>query len=250
MFNYNPNNFGSNYIDARNNLIIDTQFGDVNGDKFPDIVYLIGNKNQNPFYENIKIVIEDGRTKYPYVVPLLPDYDRAYDPWVILTDFVGNRVEDIFISLPTGGSGGLTEYYIVTFLNNRAAYILTPNWYSTVNNTLGFEVIYKDYYKVEVVSKKLDKSFIIDVSSRKDFYEGTVYNKVHKLIKPLKGFILDPTFSYPIKLNGNEPTTLMVLQDIAGTSHADSLGTLVTYWSYSQIDLTWKLNASLIGVQI
>ena len=44
MFNYNPNNFGSNYIDVRNNLIIDTQFGDVNGDKFPDIVYLMVTK--------------------------------------------------------------------------------------------------------------------------------------------------------------------------------------------------------------
>lgn len=250
MFNYNLSNFNKSFIDVRNNLIIDTKFGDVNGDRTPDIVYLVGDKNQNPFYENIKLIIEDGITKYPYVAPLLPNYDRAYDPWIILTDFIGNQVEDIFISLPTGGSGGLTQYYAITFLNNRAAYILTPKWYSTVNDTLGFEVIYKDYYKVEIISKKLDKTFIIDVSSRRNFYEGTVYNKFHKLIRPLRGFILDPTFSYPIKLNGNEPTTLMVLQDIAGTSHADSLGVLVSYWSYSHVDSKWKVNTNLIGIQI
>lgn len=250
MFNYNFNDFGSNFIDIRNNLIIDTKFGDVNGDKIPDVVHLVGDKNQNPFYENITLIIEDGRVKLPYVIPLLPNYDKAYDPWIILTDFTGNKAEDIFISMPTGGSGGLTQYYAVAFLNNRANYILTPQWFSTVNNVLGFEVIYKDYYKVEIVSKKLGKTFVIDIYNRKEFYEGTVYNKAHKLIRPLRGFILDPTFSFPMKLNGNEPTTLMVLQDIAGTSHADSLGILISYWSYSRAGLSWNVNTNLLGVQI
>lgn len=70
--NYTDNRF--NYANRQNTYTIDRQIGDVNGDGVPDIVYLVGDKNQNNFYENIRLMIQDGSTLHWYVVPLYPDY--------------------------------------------------------------------------------------------------------------------------------------------------------------------------------
>lgn len=47
----------------------------------------------------------------------------------------------------------------------------------TLSDTLGFEVIYMDNYRVLVKSEKLNQSYTLDISARKEVYEGTVYDK-------------------------------------------------------------------------
>jgi len=83
--NYTDNRF--NYANRQNTYTIDRQIGDVNGDGVPDIVYLVGDKNQNNFYENIRLMIQDGSTLHWYVVPLYPDYSMAFDAWLFLGSF-------------------------------------------------------------------------------------------------------------------------------------------------------------------
>jgi hypothetical protein len=228
--------------------ILDIQTGDVNGNNISDTVYLIGEKNQNPFYENINLVIQDGRTKILYTIPLFPQYDMGYDPFIILADFKNNRIKDIFVSLPVGGSGALTYYYVISFENNLIRYILKPDEFIHLSKQLGFEVIYRDYYKVDIVSSRLNKTITLDVSDRKDYYEGMVYDSDGKLIKPLKGFIIDQPHLFPLKLNGNEPYVLNAQQDIAGTSHADGLGYLSSNWIYKGPQSGWVLNPDSVSV--
>ncbi|MDP4267916.1 MAG: hypothetical protein Q8880_10845, partial [Bacteroidota bacterium] len=59
------NNFIGPYINTyvnptyrQNVYILDKKTGDVNGDSIPDTVYLTGEKGENPFYENIKVIVE------------------------------------------------------------------------------------------------------------------------------------------------------------------------------------------------
>ena len=247
--NENQSRVPANILNMSNNIISDKQFGDVNGDGILDTVYLIGEKKEKPLYEDIKLVIQDGSTKQSYIISLLPNYSMAYDPFITLCDFNGDKGEDILIGLPVGGSGALTYYYVITFLNNRPNYIMTPRWTESLNEKLGFEVIYKDFYKVNVFSKKLNKSLILDVSNRKESYQGSVYNRAGRLIRPRKGFIIDFPHIYPVNLDGG-PFMLMLSQDIAGTSHADKLGYLTSYWSYSSAQSTWVLNQGMVGIFI
>lgn len=228
--------------------ILDTQIGDVNGNNIPDTVYLIGEKNQNPFYENINLIIQDGRTKILYTIPLFPQYYMGYDPFIILAGFINGKTEEIFVSLPVGGSGALTYYYVISFENNLIRYILKPNDFQTLSEQLGFEVIYRDYYKVDIVSSELNKILTLDVSDRKEYYEGKVYDSDGKLIKPLKGFIIDLPHLFPLKLNGNRPYVLNAQQDIAGTSHADRLGYLSSDWTYAGPQTGWVLNPDSVSV--
>jgi len=52
-------------------------------------------------------------------------------------------------------------------------------------------------YRVLVESSKLNQSYMVDVSDRKEFYEGMVYNSEGKLISPWKGSLsINPSISH------------------------------------------------------
>lgn len=233
-------------------MIIDMKVGDVNGDLVPDKVYLTGTKDQNSFYKNFMLVIDDGKTGYRYTIPLSPNYNYSAAPWIFLGDFTGDRAEDIFISFPLAGARAI--YYLVSFMNNQAAFLIAPDKYpvdyDTLSNTLGFDVIYKDFYKVDITSKILNQSIILDVSNRKEVYEGVIYNKDGTLIKPYNGFVLYSPYLYPIKIDKDVPYKLMAMDDIAGMSHADQLGLLVYYLRYSRSTKTWLLDPEMAQVMI
>jgi hypothetical protein len=240
----------NNYANRQNTYILDKKTGDVNGDKIPDTVYLTGENRGNPFYENIKVIVQDGRTMQSYIIPLYPNYSMAYSPWLFLGNFTNFNIDEIMVSLPVGGSGALTYYYVISFLNNKANYILGPQQFVPLTDNLGYEVIYMDNYKVQVKSRKLEQSYILDVSDRKEAYEGTVYNKDGKLFKPLKGFVIELPHLYPVRFDGSVPYKLVAQQDIAGTSHADRLGYIVTYWKYAGHNRTWVLDPEFFTVML
>ena len=232
-------------------MVIETKVGDVNGDMIPDIIYLTGDKYEgNPYYQNIKIVVEDGMTRYRYVIPLSPNYNTGSDPWIFLGGFISNRVQDIFIGLPLNNR---SVYYIISFLFNRPDFILTPEKYpenyDMLSKELDFAVIYKDFYKVDITSSKLNQTFTLDVSSRKQDYEGVIYNKDGTLIKPFNGFVLYSPYLYPVNFYG-EPFRLMAMDDIAGMSHADTLGQLVYYFKFSSQQRIWTLDPKQAQVLI
>ena len=91
--------------------------GDVNGDRIPDNVYLTGIKTQgSPFTQNITLVIQDGMTGRFTSIPL--SENAGYNPTLFLGNFTGDGIDDILISIATGGSGGIMDYYIYSFVNN------------------------------------------------------------------------------------------------------------------------------------
>jgi hypothetical protein len=230
--------------------ILDKKTGDINGDKIPDTVYLVGEKRENAFYENIKVIVQDGRTKRRYVIPLYPEYSMAYNPWLFLGSFTKSNTNEIMVSLPVGGSGALTYYYVLSFLKNKSEYILGPEDFIVLTEPLKVEVIYRDHYKVLVKSRKLNQSYILDISSRKSTYEGTIYDKDGKLMEPREGFVIYQPRLDPIRLDGNEPYKLTAQQEIAGTSRADRLGYMVTYWKYSGQNRCWVLDPEMFSVML
>ncbi|KAA9031721.1 hypothetical protein F4V44_00630 [Niallia endozanthoxylica] len=247
---YVHSGYRSHAAARQNRYILDKQIGDVNGDSIPDIVYLVGEKNEKPFYEKIKVIVQDGKTRLWYVIPLDSQYSMAYTPWLILASFANVNRNEIMVNLPVGGSGALTYYYVISFLNNQAEYILGPEQFMNLSDTLGFEVIYLDHYRVLVKSETLNQSYTLDISARKEVYEGSVYDKDGKLIKPQEGFVIDLPHLYPIKIDGSVPYKLEAQHDIAGTSHADRLGSIVLYWKYKGDNQSWVLDPKMFFVTL
>jgi len=247
---YPYKNRRSSYENKYKVYVIDKKTGDVNGDNIPDTVFLVGEKRENPFYENIKVIVQDGRTKKSYVISLYANYNMAYTPWLVLGNFTDSNIDEIMVNLPVGGSGALTYYYVISFHNNHVDYLLGPEQFITLTQGLEMSVVYQDNYKVLIESKKLNQSYILDISDRKEVYEGSVYDKEGNLINPLEGFVIYLPHLYPTKFDGNQPYKLESQQDIAGTSHADQLGSIITYWKYIEGQKSWILDPELFYVMI
>ena len=230
--------------------IIDQQIGDVNGDHVPDIVYLVGEKKENFFYENIKVIVQDGRTRRRYTISLDNKYSIAYTPWLFLGSFINLTVNEIMISMPVGGSGALTYYYVISFFNNKADVILSPESFMGLISNLKIEIEYMDDYKVLVKSIKLNQSYILDISDRKAYYEGTLYDKNGKLMRQQEGFLIDLPHLSPIRMDGSETYKLQAQDAIAGTAHADRLGFTITYWRYDTSSKSWVLDPAMFFVML
>lgn len=209
---------------ARTNMnppnVVSFARGDVTGDRVPDNVYLTGIMTPaSPFIQNITLLVQDGRSGELTSVPLREN--AGYNPTVFLGDFTGNGVDDIFISIATGGSGGIMYHYIYSFVDNTAQLLFDFNVY---NEQYQYEVTYQDYYKVEVVSMINNKKYIIDISTKGNEYLNEIYDENGKLKSPITGFVNPLSGLYPVDFDSNKRYELLAYQKIAGRYNADSLG--------------------------
>ena len=212
--------------------------GDVNGDRIPENVYLNGiNTPDSPFIQNITLVIQDGRTGMFTNIPLKEN--AGYNPTLFLGDFNGDGVDDILIGIATGGSGGIMYYYIYSFISNMSRLMFDFNVY---NEQYQYDVIYKNNYKVEVISKKNNTKYLIDITYKGAEYLNEIYYKNGKLKNPIIGFVNPISGLYPVDFDSNKIYELLAFQKIAGRYNADSLG-------YIQNILKWQNNAFVLDNQ-
>lgn len=205
--------------------------GDVNGDRIPDNVYLTGIKtSSSPFTQNITLVIQDMKTGLFTSIPLKEN--AGYNPTLFLGDFTGDGINDILISITSGGSGGIMYHYIYSFVNNIARFLFDFDVY---NQQYKYDVTYLDNYKVEVISKKNDTKYIIEISYKGKDYLSEIYERDGKLKKPINGFVNPLSGLYSVDFDSNKVYELLAFQKIAGRYNADSLG-------YIQNTLKWKNN--------
>ncbi|MDG0810580.1 hypothetical protein [Cohnella rhizosphaerae] len=96
---------------SRSIVLLDAKQGDVNGDGILDNVYLYGNQSDGPFADHITLIVQDGRSNRSTAVNL-PN-NAGYNARLFLGDFTKDRVQDILVSIDTGGSGGIRDLLYV-----------------------------------------------------------------------------------------------------------------------------------------
>lgn len=209
-----------------NLLIFDSKFGDVTGDGVIDSVYLIGEKNFGPesgFIENIRVVIIDGATHR--VKTIYFESNAGYNPRLFLGDFTGNKAEEILVSIFSGGSGGMSWYYVYSVLNNKTRMLFD---YEEYNNEYKYKVMYKDNYSVGVINQKLLKKYSIDIKYKGEDYLSKIYDEDGKLKEPIEGYVVPLSGLYPIDFSGNGIYELYAMRRVIGLYNADSIGIVQT----------------------
>lgn len=225
--------------------VLDFKKEDVTGDGFSDYVYLLGKgvKDSPNFKKDIIVFVEDGRNKRVYYMDMKSN--SGYEPNLFLGDFTGDGINDILVSIASGGSGGFYFYYIFSFRNGDFVKIFD---YEDFSQNQKYNAIYRDNYRVEVISEDGKERYSIDISNRSREYLDQFYDKNGKLKKPTKGdvsnlntlFPIYPTFGLKGKFG------LLTLQRITGTYSADGLGYLQTYVNYE--DNVFKKAYSQVAV--
>lgn len=209
--------------------VVASAYGDVNGDRIPDYVYLTAVRTPDSnFLRDITLVIKDGRTGIKQSAKF-PSND-GYVPSLFLGDFTGDGINDILISIASGGSGGTMFHYVFSDVNNRLVMIFN---YEDFNNKYQYTVDYLNYYRVSVRNTVEKTTYILDITYKGKEYLDEIYTKDGTLKAPIEGWVDPLSGLYPVDFDGNGVYELLGYQKIAGRYHADSLG-------YVQSVLKWK----------
>jgi hypothetical protein len=212
--------------------------GDVNGDRISDNLYLSGTITpSSQFIQNITLIIQDGRTGRLTRVSL--EENAGYNPRLFLGDFTGDGINDILISIDSGGSGAIMYHYIYSFINNNPNLIFDFNAY---NKEYPYDVTFKNNYKVEVTSRANSMKYIIDISLKGQEYLNEIYDENGNLKEPISGFVNPLSGLYPDDFNSDGVYEILAYQKIAGRYNADSLGYILNI-------LKWEGNKFILDNQ-
>lgn len=215
---------------------LDYKFGDVNGDKLLDKVYLTGEKAfpKENFSENITLAIKYGLSKKIQKVPL--KNAAGYNSEIFLGNFTSNQKKDILISIDSGGSGGYILAYLYAINNDTPVLLLDAD---SFNENSSYSAVFINNFKVLVSSSNKKIQFTIDLESKKNMYiEAGVYNADGKLLKETYGEVLGLGALLPLVSNYNGLYELIAYQRIIGIYNADNLGTLITYLKWNGNTIT------------
>jgi len=198
-----------------------TKKRDVTGDGKLDRISIIGvpYEPDSPFLKEIYLVIEVRKGR-KIDVPL----DAGFEPSLQFADFNRDGVEDVYVTIPTGSSGGLINSYAYTFIGDKANDLTVPPPVSITGQFL-------DNYKI-ALSVPMQKPLVLDVSDRKKDYERMgLYQADGKLNEPTE-IMVDPysvldIIDFPEKGKG-----LKGVQRISGAYHADGLADVYSEWDY------------------
>ena len=228
-------------------VVVDQKRGDVTGDGSFDIVSLAADKTEgSPFWQNITLVIRDGKTNMYERIALKEN--AGYHPTLFLGDFTGNHIDDILIVIDTGGSGGTIYAYVYSFLDGEMRQVFDADEY---NERSKYAVNYQDQFKVNVTSFDSKKEYTLDLMYKGKEYLSEIYDENGTLKAPIEGWV-DPIGGlYPIDFERDGTYELMAIQEIAGRYHADALGYVnnMLKWNGHEF-ISDRQNVSIFGADI
>ncbi|NLY84036.1 MAG: hypothetical protein GX084_05420 [Acholeplasmataceae bacterium] len=225
--------------DIQRGEVLSVAYGDVDGDGEEEGVFLMGSKfsADSQYYTKLYLFTRDMKSgKLEGAIrPTLPG---GYDCSLRLGDLTGNGVDDIVISAPTGGSGGIVAYRIIDFTDNKPREIFTEADNSGVN----VKGQYLPDYKVMLVLADESREITLDVGPNLAFYKYLgVYDEKGRLLKDyhrpygqyLSGLLIVDT-------DGNGTAEAVTTQRIVGLNNTDTLGYVRAVWHYTAVN--WQLN--------
>lgn len=215
--------------------ILDFKTGDVNGDGSIDNVWLVGQKSHpdDYFSDNIRIVIQDGRTNNSMQVPL--KNAAGYNAQLFLGHFTSKLQSDILVSIDTGGSGGYIFAYLYSLRDNYPRLLLDAD---SFNESSVYTAVFKDDFRVEISDVNSNIKFMIDISCNKKMYlDAGIYNAAGRLIKATEGGVLALGALYPLINDYDGLYQLLAYQRVIGINNSDNLGAVQTYlkWDGTRI---------------
>jgi hypothetical protein len=194
---------------------------DITGDGKKDLVYVKG----VPYEEGaqyLKRIYLKTRASDGEIYKI--DLEAGYDPATIYKDMNHDSVKDILISVPTEGSGDLSNFYLYSLKDFQVTDLTVPE-------PLAVSSQFEDGYKASISIEETGQSYSFDLSDRKEEYERLGLYQDGKLNEPTELMILPFGTLKHIKLK-NDRYGLKGIQRINGAFNADGIANLESTWLY------------------
>lgn len=209
--------------------LLDAKTQDVTGDGTNDGILLVGTKGQSEdrYAFDLDLIVRDGQNGN-FTAAKLHDL-AGYDAKLFVGDFDGDKIADLMITAPSGGSGGITNHRIVTFANN------TPILLFGESDNVGakFSGQFLDNFRAELTLENTGRKTIVDMSDAKTRYiETGIYNEKGTLLKPVSPYSYPFGILEPIDPDGDGTYTLKGIQKVVGAYNADVVTHVYSYWEY------------------
>lgn len=238
---------GTKYNLPEDMFVIAKQAADVNGDGKKEWVSILGKRfdDTSLYIENINILVESLDGKKGYVVSL-SKYDGGYLPGLEFHDFTGNGIPEVMISMPTGGSGGITNYYIYSLKDDKPQLIFDSDK-TSVKFYGEFIGNYKAKIYVEDPKDVMAITAIVDLKEKKAMYDELEIYKDGKLpdlddIDTNVNELMTYQLYGLIKAVDTDDDGIMELeayQSVKGCCNADTVAHIITLWKWE--DGQWNL---------
>ena len=194
-------------------------------------VRLIGKHEQkSPFYNGfwLEILAENGGKST--LVPLRKNVE-GYDPYMEARNFRYPARSEIFLSLQSGGSGGLGNYFIFEITDeNKIRYLFD----SDADQPPSVKANFLDQYQGEITVEATGTQARVDLTSRRKQYEEQgVYDPKTGVLKEAVE-IWGGGYSSLIAMDGdnNGIDELRGVLELSGTSHADRVASVIYTMAY------------------
>lgn len=201
---------------------------DVSGDGKPDTIEIKGLRYEDgsAYLKEIhlEITATNGQT---YKAEL----DSGFDPKLEFIDLNHDGLADMFISIPTGGSGGISNYFLYTLKDFQLKDIGVPD-------PLMMTSEFQDRYKATMTIDHTGESFTFDLTSRKKDYDRLGLYQKGKLNEP-RELMVDPYSTLKPVIVKDESYGLKGVQQISGAYHADGIAFVESTWYYE--NKKWNL---------
>jgi hypothetical protein len=212
-------------FDIIGKYILDIKKGDVTGDNVEDTVLLIGDKESKEaiYAENLDILVKDGNTnKYS---KLSIKNSGGYKNRLFLGDFNRDKIKDVLLESPTGGSGGFISYGIYSFVDNNPDTIISLE---ELSRGVEFKGEFIDGFKADINNAETKSTIIIDLSAKKPRYIGDVYDKEGKLLRPVGINASGYQLLRPVDYDKDGTYELEGYTRITGIANSDTVAVMIS----------------------
>jgi hypothetical protein len=221
--------------------IEDVAIADVTGDSIHDVVFLIGQKYAPDSYYSKEhwIVLVNGASLAQTTLSLGAD-SGGYQGEFSLGKISTTRAQDILVGLPTGGSGGIINYYLISCADGEPTILAGPD---VLTEGLHFQVSLMDDFMVKVKNDNLNKTYTLDLRELPSFQDALsetyrdIYSSSGKLLEPQEGFV-DPSGMVELRdIDGDGISKLIGYHSIWVVYHANSIGIARPLWKWIDNEL-------------